>query len=508
MPLTASSSSRTYPGGLDDIVDRVVPNCRTAVCTGPSYAGRHTAARQPRPAQHTTTPPAGGSPHDPPPTTSHRPPRSTSTRCPPPPGHLTRRPVQTPTTTCSSSATTTPPARTPSLSPPGYAPQTTRLRIVPEVPVTHTEPFHVATSTATLDYAASGRAGWSPVARPRMPPPTPSGADPRLRRRGVGRGPRCRRRRPGVVDLLGADAEIRESSPTGSSTGTRSTTSTSPALTGRQPWSVKGPSIVPVVPRRVSCRPSPSSATVSTPRTAWQGRFAASRTSSVSSPSQHRSAHEPGTGHRRRGHGPRVFSWRWRPSPRCRRPRSTSSTRTRPVPAHLARRPADRVWITTPPTRSPSTPTGPRLPAAVGGPGLGGVAGSGASSPAGTPPPTCGTPSTAPSRCSPTRRPTPASPSPNTAPRGARHSAGRRFLDGASGRRTGTPGRAVLLAQGISMSTGPLSSPPRRARLHRRPGLLRDTAGEDVLVAGSPGLHRPHGDPHRRTRRPVRAWCR
>ena len=86
------------------------------------------------------------------------------------------------------------------------APQTTRLRIVPEVPVTHTEPFHVATSTATLDYAASGRAGWSPVAQT-----TDAAADAVGRRPAAsvdaacgGGGPRCRRRRPGAVDLLGA----------------------------------------------------------------------------------------------------------------------------------------------------------------------------------------------------------------------------------------------------------------------------------------------------------------
>lgn len=41
--------------------------------------------------------------------------------------------------------------------------QTTDLRIVPEVPLTHTEPFHVATSTATLDHVSRGRAGWSPT---------------------------------------------------------------------------------------------------------------------------------------------------------------------------------------------------------------------------------------------------------------------------------------------------------------------------------------------------------
>ncbi|MGP5299891.1 FAD/NAD(P)-binding protein [Corynebacterium variabile] len=66
--------------------------------------------------------------------------------------------------------------------------------------------------------------------------------------------------------------------------------------------------------------------------------------------------------------------------------------------------------------------------------------------------------------------------------------------------------------RGISMSTRAIPAQSGRAypaRLHRRPGLLRDTGGR-----GRPrprvrsGLHRPHGDPHRRTRRPVRAWCR
>lgn len=42
------------------------------------------------------------------------------------------------------------------------APQSERVELVPEVPVTHTEPFHVSTATATLDYASEGRAGYSP----------------------------------------------------------------------------------------------------------------------------------------------------------------------------------------------------------------------------------------------------------------------------------------------------------------------------------------------------------
>ena len=38
-------------------------------------------------------------------------------------------------------------------------PLTTHLGLVPEVRVTHLEPFHTATASATLDYAARSRAG-------------------------------------------------------------------------------------------------------------------------------------------------------------------------------------------------------------------------------------------------------------------------------------------------------------------------------------------------------------
>lgn len=98
-------------------------------------------------------------------------------------------------------------------------------------------------------------------------------------------------------------------------------------------------------------------------------------------------------------------------------------------------------------------------------------------------------------------------------PRGARHPAGRRRPDGASGRRHRTPGRCGAAGPGASRCRPGRSRHSRGgtypARLHRRPELLRDTGGR-----GRPrprvqsGLHRPHGDPHRRTRRPVRAWCR
>jgi alkanesulfonate monooxygenase SsuD/methylene tetrahydromethanopterin reductase-like flavin-dependent oxidoreductase (luciferase family) len=42
------------------------------------------------------------------------------------------------------------------------APLTRRIGLVPAVTVTHTEPFHVAKATATLDHTSRGRAGWQP----------------------------------------------------------------------------------------------------------------------------------------------------------------------------------------------------------------------------------------------------------------------------------------------------------------------------------------------------------
>src|SRR6204780_2612130 len=40
------------------------------------------------------------------------------------------------------------------------APTTTRIGLVPTATVTHTEPFHISKSIATLDYVSGGRAGW------------------------------------------------------------------------------------------------------------------------------------------------------------------------------------------------------------------------------------------------------------------------------------------------------------------------------------------------------------
>ncbi|MCX4093765.1 LLM class flavin-dependent oxidoreductase [Nocardia sp. alder85J] len=40
------------------------------------------------------------------------------------------------------------------------APATHRIGLVPQAPVTHTEPFHVSKAIASLDFATLGRAGW------------------------------------------------------------------------------------------------------------------------------------------------------------------------------------------------------------------------------------------------------------------------------------------------------------------------------------------------------------
>lgn len=42
------------------------------------------------------------------------------------------------------------------------APATRHIGLIPVATVTHTEPFHISTSIATLDHISHGRAGWQP----------------------------------------------------------------------------------------------------------------------------------------------------------------------------------------------------------------------------------------------------------------------------------------------------------------------------------------------------------
>ncbi|TWS19479.1 LLM class flavin-dependent oxidoreductase [Tsukamurella asaccharolytica] len=46
------------------------------------------------------------------------------------------------------------------------APATAHIGLIPTVTTTHTEPFHVSTAIATLDYTSRGRAGWQPRVSP------------------------------------------------------------------------------------------------------------------------------------------------------------------------------------------------------------------------------------------------------------------------------------------------------------------------------------------------------
>jgi len=51
------------------------------------------------------------------------------------------------------------------------APLTSHIGIVPTITTTHTEPFHVSKTIATLDYASTGRAGWRAQVGARAPEP-------------------------------------------------------------------------------------------------------------------------------------------------------------------------------------------------------------------------------------------------------------------------------------------------------------------------------------------------
>ncbi|MEV6976847.1 LLM class flavin-dependent oxidoreductase [Kitasatospora sp. NPDC093806] len=62
------------------------------------------------------------------------------------------------------------------------APLTSRIGLLPTSNVTHTEPFHLSTAIATLDYTSLGRAGWRPQVSARADDATHFGrrATPRL----------------------------------------------------------------------------------------------------------------------------------------------------------------------------------------------------------------------------------------------------------------------------------------------------------------------------------------
>ncbi|MBI4934604.1 MAG: LLM class flavin-dependent oxidoreductase [Actinobacteria bacterium] len=72
------------------------------------------------------------------------------------------------------------------------APLTRHIGLVPTAVTTHTEPFHIASAIATLDYVSKGRAGWRPqvswrvseaqhVGRRQLPDISPTSDDPAAR---------------------------------------------------------------------------------------------------------------------------------------------------------------------------------------------------------------------------------------------------------------------------------------------------------------------------------------
>ncbi|MGP9724022.1 LLM class flavin-dependent oxidoreductase [Corynebacterium sp. AOP40-9SA-29] len=141
--------------------------------------------------------------------------------------------------------------------------QTTDLRIVAEVPVTHTEPFHGATATATLDHASRGRAGWAPTVQ------TSPEAAAVVGRRAAAGAEAAWREVGDVADTVralwtswDADAEIRDEATHRfidrervhyvDAVGTD---------TAGETWTVRGPSIVPRSPQGEL----PTTVTVDTP---------------------------------------------------------------------------------------------------------------------------------------------------------------------------------------------------------------------------------------------------
>ena len=80
---------------------------------------------------------------------------------------------------------------------------TRSIGLVPEAGVLYTEPFHLATQLASLDYSSYGRAGWLATAENTVPEARSVGREYVPRRGGRGRGRRRRRSLTAAVGLLG-----------------------------------------------------------------------------------------------------------------------------------------------------------------------------------------------------------------------------------------------------------------------------------------------------------------
>lgn len=129
--------------------------------------------------------------------------------------------------------------------------QTHQIGLIPTVTTTHTEPFHIATATATLDYTGRSRSGWQAV-----PSLTEAEAKAFGRRDVAESGPAWNETEQ-VIDVVRqlwdsweADAEIRDAR-TGRFIDRNKLHYIDATLTDSvgEPYSVKGPSIVPHPPQ-------------------------------------------------------------------------------------------------------------------------------------------------------------------------------------------------------------------------------------------------------------------
>lgn len=129
--------------------------------------------------------------------------------------------------------------------------QTHQIGLIPTVTTTHTEPFHIATATATLDYTGRSRSGWQA-----LPSLTEAEAKAFGRRDVAESGPAWNETEQ-VIDVVRqlwdsweADAEIRDAR-TGRFIDRNKLHYIDATLTDSvgEPYSVKGPSIVPHPPQ-------------------------------------------------------------------------------------------------------------------------------------------------------------------------------------------------------------------------------------------------------------------
>lgn len=132
-----------------------------------------------------------------------------------------------------------------------FSPLTRQIGLVPTITTTHTEPFHISTAIATLDYSAWARAGWSAA------PSLGKEAAEAFGRRDVAQPDAAWAETGQVVEVVRAlwdswepDAEIRDTR-TGRFLDREKLHYIDAVLQDSvgEPYTVKGPSIVPAPPQ-------------------------------------------------------------------------------------------------------------------------------------------------------------------------------------------------------------------------------------------------------------------